>query len=382
MRQAVERFLLQSTPASRCLLITGVTTPAFAVYLLVHAYGLSQDEIRRGLRVPVMLGLQAALLVGTVVLSALTLWLWPRRRDRQALPGAEIIIALVVGGIYTLLAILSGLFTASANLILMGVLVIGLMLLQRRTMLVAFVVSLVILMSYDILVALHQVPYGPAINEHAFRDGQAVWWWARWRSLALYIGWGILLVLVLALFESLDSLHRHLAHLSSTDVLTGLPNRRSFMDRLQTELARQKRTGRPLSLVLIDADHFKRINDEHGHLMGDEVLKRLASVLNLGVRTPTDMAARLGGEEFALLLPDARREDAEAVCYRIQKSLAQYRFGGAGGEPLGITVSMGVVQSRGQGVEALLRAADANLYQAKREGRDRFVTSVLEDAAS
>jgi hypothetical protein len=206
MRQAVERFLLGSTPASRCLLITGVTGPCFVFFLAIHAYGLAHDDIRTGMRLEVMFWLQVALSVAALAMGALAVWLWPRRRQPEALPRVEIGLALLVGGVYTLIAILSGEFTAGANLILMGILAIGLMLLQRRTMLVVFAACTVTLLVCDVLVTRHWMPYGPAITARAFEGGRAVWWWETWRSQVLYIGGAIVIVLILVLFESLDSL--------------------------------------------------------------------------------------------------------------------------------------------------------------------------------
>ena len=192
-----------------------------------------------------------------------------------------------------------------------------------------------------------------------------------------YVGLVALLPLIFFLFARLDALHGDLNRLSSTDSLTGLANRRAFMERLHAEVRRQARTRRPLSLVLVDADHFKRVNDQHGHPVGDQVLATLASLLSLGVRSPTDLVARLGGEEFALLLPDTTLDEVEAVCWRLQKRLNAERFLDASGRPFKVTVSMGAVEGLAQPAEALLRQADSNLYRAKEGGRDRVVYSVL-----
>jgi diguanylate cyclase (GGDEF)-like protein len=171
-------------------------------------------------------------------------------------------------------------------------------------------------------------------------------------------------------------MHKQLRLLSNTDGLTGLANRRHFMDRLNAELARQQRSGRPLSVVLLDADRFKQINDRYGHAKGDEVLVALARDLSAGVRTPTDLVARLGGEEFAILLPETELVEADVVCARLQQSVRARVFESAS-ETFALTVSMGVVQALGASADQILWQADSDLYQAKRAGRNRAAFSVL-----
>jgi diguanylate cyclase (GGDEF)-like protein len=139
---------------------------------------------------------------------------------------------------------------------------------------------------------------------------------------------------------------------------------------LGDEVARQRRTGQTLSLVLIDADHFKLVNDQYGDDMGDKVLRTLGKLLMACVRSPTDVACRLGGEEFALILPDTRHEQAEALCQRLREQLAQVGFD-AGDHAFKVTLSMGLAEGRVLDAEHLLRKADQQLYRAKESGRDR-----------
>lgn len=131
-------------------------------------------------------------------------------------------------------------------------------------------------------------------------------------------------------------------------------------------------TGQPVTLLLIDADHFKGFNDRHGHLAGDMLLRVLARVLRDGLR-PADLAARFGGEEFALMLADATAESATRVAERLRQAAAAIRIPAAGGGTLrGVTVSIGVAELKpGDTLESLLATADAALYRAKDAGRDR-----------
>jgi diguanylate cyclase (GGDEF)-like protein len=161
---------------------------------------------------------------------------------------------------------------------------------------------------------------------------------------------------------------RRLEELSIIDELTGLGNRRAFDAALREEMARAARTGQPLSLLLLDVDHFKRFNDEHGHLAGDVALERVAKVISDTLRAE-DRACRFGGEEFALLLPATVEDAAVEAAERLRKAVATCAL------PHGpITVSLGVASSDGsRGGWALVRRADARLYRAKAEGRNRVV---------
>ncbi len=162
-----------------------------------------------------------------------------------------------------------------------------------------------------------------------------------------------------------------LVDLATTDPLTGLPNRRALRTGLDRGLDHAKRRGTPLSLILLDLDHFKTINDEHGHLTGDAVLRRVAEILKAHLRS-TDLAARYGGEEFAVLLPDTGSDAATRTAERVRVALsaAPIEFQG---RSVRVTASLGVVAYPEHGLTTaeLVHRADAALYTAKRAGRDR-----------
>ncbi len=155
------------------------------------------------------------------------------------------------------------------------------------------------------------------------------------------------------------------------DVLTGLPNRRLFDEALPRELTRCLRAGEPLTLAMVDVDHFKRFNDRYGHDAGDRVLRTVAQVLTHGIRA-SDMACRYGGDEFICLLPGMTAADAAA---RFERSLAQLaELAGQAGlprEPITFTVGLATAPDCGEDVATLTRAADAALYVAKDKGRNR-----------
>ncbi len=151
-----------------------------------------------------------------------------------------------------------------------------------------------------------------------------------------------------------------------TDPLTGLLNRRALDERLEAELARQARAGGSVSLLLLDIDHFKQVNDRHGHAHGDVVLRGVADAMREVARTG-DVAGRIGGDEFALLVVDAGAEGASVAAERLVQSMRQ----------MGVTVSVGAATADGEEartVQSLLQAADQALYAAKHAGRDRVAS--------
>ena len=160
--------------------------------------------------------------------------------------------------------------------------------------------------------------------------------------------------------------------LARTDSLTLLANRRGLEEAIAHERDRAERTGEPLSVVALDLDRFKRVNDGWGHAVGDRLLSAVGEALRAGVR-PYDVAARMGGEEFLLVLPATRRERAAEVAERLRARVAQLVVEGL---PERVTSSAGVAEhARGETTEALLERADAALYEAKRLGRDRVVVA-------
>jgi len=166
--------------------------------------------------------------------------------------------------------------------------------------------------------------------------------------------------------HELEAVNRKLAELATEDALTGVANRRALEQGLQREWLRCLDQRRPLSVLMIDVDHFKRYNDAHGHLEGDVLLRTIAQRLQSGHDPRRELLARYGGEEFALLLPGVHLEEATRRGETIRASMAN-----AGD---GVTVSIGAagfVPSVQAEPNSLLRRADAALYRAKRAGRNR-----------
>lgn len=194
-----------------------------------------------------------------------------------------------------------------------------------------------------------------------------------------------------------DGLIAQLRDRSNTDYLTSVMNRRAFIEAAERELANARRYGQPLALVLLDVDHFKQLNDLHGHAMGDHVLVELAALLQRAVRQG-DLLARFGGEEFVLLLRGV--EDVQALHFadRIRGDVARLALrppraegdpapgspGAASPAAIGITISLGVADTRnpGHGLDRLLARADAAMYRAKSEGRNGARLASRDDAVA
>jgi diguanylate cyclase (GGDEF)-like protein len=163
-----------------------------------------------------------------------------------------------------------------------------------------------------------------------------------------------------------------LATRSSTDELTGVLNRRGLFERIEREFALISRNGRPLSLIVIDADNFKKVNDTYGHAVGDEVLAALAGRIRLELR-PYDDVGRYGGEEFAVLLPACAPSDGPSVAERIRRAVCASPIVTSAG-PITVTISAGVAgvqPTTVSRIESVVAAADKALYLAKNNGRNR-----------
>jgi len=169
-------------------------------------------------------------------------------------------------------------------------------------------------------------------------------------------------------------LYKDIEILAITDGLTGVYTRRYFIERFDEEIKRSHQRESSLSFLMIDADHFKMINDQHGHLTGDQVLKEISNIIQENVRE-IDIVGRFGGEEFCVVLPDTQMEGARVVAERIRKS-AEKRSIKAYDNTLRVTLSIGIAiyPNDGKLVEELMDKADWALYRAKSQGRNCVIT--------
>lgn len=222
---------------------------------------------------------------------------------------------------------------------------------------------------------------------HLRKDGTAIWVEercrlasARRRGAPEYIGNMRDVTERKTLEDRLTAANADLTALSATDGLTGLANRRHFDQALAREWDRAAREQRPLSLLLLDADHFKAYNDMHGHPAGDEVLRTIASCVRAGLQRTADLGARYGGEEFAVLLPGTDLDGAMLVADQIRGAVAACAVPHRGAASGTVSVSLGAastVPRVGASAASLVEFADSALYEAKRRGRNRTEARLL-----
>ena len=184
----------------------------------------------------------------------------------------------------------------------------------------------------------------------------------------LAISLAVTLVVVLLTHLALSRYQRRIEEMASTDKLTGLLNRHAFIILVDKLMAAYRRAPRPISMLLVDLDHFKQVNDRHGHLVGDEVLAGVAAILRQGLRE-SDIAVRWGGEEFLLVLQGCNLAEAARIAENLRQAVAQARIAG---QDQGFSVSIGVSEFDGvETTDQAVNRADGALYQAKHGGRNR-----------
>jgi len=175
-------------------------------------------------------------------------------------------------------------------------------------------------------------------------------------------------------------LEQRILRQASTDYLTGLLNRRAFMERLEAELNRSDRQGRRIGIIILDIDHFKYVNDQYGHQAGDQVLQYVSNCLVRCCRS-YDYVARYGGEEFIICLPDADPDISQRIAERIRFALQEGSTLLPDGRLIKITASFGIAnlhKQRAEGLDSLISRADNALYEAKKNGRNRVIFSSTE----
>jgi len=195
-------------------------------------------------------------------------------------------------------------------------------------------------------------------------------------GIAYLAGGGLLFVLFFRLVgwvgRRIEDSQQSLEQLAAIDKLTGLYNQRMYYSILRGEIARAQRNGRPVSVLMLDIDHFKRINDNFGHIVGDRVLERLGILLRDSVRSENGVC-RYGGEEFAIIVPEFEVGAASEIAERLREIIEQTTFSGGKGQSIKVTVSIGVAAfpEMASSAEELTKAADSALYAAKEGGRNR-----------
>lgn len=373
--QQLESRIVERHDNSSALVLLAATLPVFLLLLSLQAIGVCWDDVRV-LYNPTWLGPSLYMQAGLVLWLSAMLWIaWRDRRLSDARPWfVQMTVVPCVLGL-TLLSVAHGLKDTPMDMVLLAELVFARALFTLRALRWALGLSLATVILSEWLTATGELPYAPLLIQPVYMGGELHPWWAFWVRVVFDSG---AIPVSGVMFFLAGTLNRHrlaLETLVRTDMLTGLANRREFMTRLEREAHRQARSGRPLSVVMFDVDHFKRINDTWGHPMGDEVLAKVGEILRSHTREQVDTAARYGGEEFVLLLPETDLFGAQHVAEKISARLREHAFM-APGQRFQVTQSVGIAQVVEGDTGWALKVADRNLYQAKREGRDRIVASV------
>lgn len=376
--------LMDWSLVDKALLLPIVLIPIYAQYLAWALYVLHRED--RGLLVDAVFleQQQAPAFFGFIIgaLGLLALGLVLRRRAPNAL-WFQHLCALYYSLTLVYCGYIIGSLSFAAGVVLIGAPLMGFILLERAVVYLAWGIALVAVIAISYAGSIGLLQYAPSIVAPMPGDFTNQVFWTT--STLYFAAPHILFIVALSDFMLARWRERETAFrtLSLTDALTGAHNRRSVLDQLERELARSQRQGPPLSVLLVDLDHFKKTNDTWGHAVGDEVLKAAARALAESLRE-YDMVGRWGGEEFLILLPTAGPEQALALAERCRQRLAALRVPAANGEVVPVSGSIGLATNPPQrplDAAALVHCADEALYRAKQNGRNRVEIALHDNLA-
>lgn len=345
----------------------------YSQYLLWGQYTLHRPDRDQLINVPVMQELTTLVLIltaGSILLFGTGLLL---RRQRPNSLRFQLLTTVYFALTLSVCSHYIGTLTLSAGVVLLGGPVFGFIVLNRAVVWTAFIVALTTIVGLSYASSAGLLPYAPVVIPPATAAAQLFWT----SSNFLFAAPHVILIVILA-DQTLNWWRKRedmIRHLSRTDALTGIHNRRSIIEMMEKESARTHRHGPPLCVVLLDLDHFKKINDTWGHPMGDRVLQETAALLRDTIRQ-CDAVGRYGGEEFMLILPDTSLEGAGKLVERCRANLANLNITSPSGARLPISGSFGLVCNQYHltaTADLLIKEADDALYQAKDGGRNRVV---------
>ncbi|MFZ5756164.1 MAG: GGDEF domain-containing protein [Pseudomonadota bacterium] len=355
------------------MLLMGILLPVFVQYAGWGLYVLARDDREQLIDVAFtysQIPWMGLLIAAALVLLAVGQFLKERVPDSKAYELlAVMFFALSLGYFGWMIGPLS----MPAGAVIMGAPLVGFIVFDRVAVTLGWLSVLTLLVAVSFAAAAGWIAYAPLIVQPAPGDlTYANFWtlsqffWAAPHMISTFV----LASYALARWREREQAFRTL---SMTDALTGAHNRRSTLEFLEREVARTRRSGPPLSVLLVDLDHFKRINDTWGHPAGDGVLQQTAWTLDEVLRD-YDLVGRWGGEEFLLVLPDTTPETALALAERCRERLAAMVIETGNGQRIPVTGSFGLASnasSLDEDATALVQRADEALYRAKQAGRNR-----------
>lgn len=373
----IQEQVIERRPVTGTLIFSLIALPFLGLLMALQGFAMWHAPTS-------LLYAHGGLWVAQGMLAGLSLWLgalaihaWRTRADECVcthLPWMTVtptVIVLVVLGIGY------GLKDTPFSLPILAALFLGRALFGMRTLVPSLLIAAAVLIFNELLYLSDHLRYAPLLSKPVFDGGPLNTWWAVWVRVVFNFSALPFSLMVFFLFGTLAKRRRELEDLVRTDMLTGLANRRTFMAQLEIESHRHARNKRPFCLVMCDVDHFKKINDTWGHPAGDTVLVELGRILRRTTREQLDTAARIGGEEFAVLMPETSLSQAMAMAEAMSEGVRSRIFVFDGKE-VSITQSVGIAQTDHGDGEQAMRVADDNLYEAKRKGRDRIVATLVE----
>lgn len=369
------RYLLEWHDRDKCLLLAVATLPLFVMCLLwvwftgqYTAFGaeyLSDSGARQ-----LVLWLLGCSLVWLLIIVAMVV---ARVRDKPV--GALVSLTIFYYGLSLIpMAYYAGLMMPMTGVVMLGAAQVGFILFDYRRVLFAFLTCLttMILLAWATLNG--SLPYAPLLVKDPILLSSIEGYWLLGQ---FFIGIPFVVVaftITYMLLSRWSYREAQAQELAITDQLTGLPNRRAILDVIERELARSKRSLSPVSVVMVDLDNFKTVNDTWGHETGDKVLRAAAKALRESVRE-SDWVGRFGGEEFILILANADQNSATQTVERSRSEVQSLTVLGENGEKIPVTASFGICSTMGDdaiGSEEMIRNADKALYHAKFTGRNRY----------
>ena len=363
---------LEWSPVDKSLVLIALLIPLYFQYLLWSAYVLNRPDRDALIHVDVahqFMQVEAWLILAGISLALIGLALrrrWPNLQLYQYVVLQFYALSLV------LMSYSIGTLSFCAGVVLLGGPIFGFILLDRLPVWLAFITALAAIVGLSYASAFGYIPYAPVRMASADQTSELFW-----MNSTLFFAAPFLVFLALMADQMLAwwrVREARIHQLSRTDALTNLHNRRSILDLLDQELARIQRQPSPLAVVILDLDHFKKVNDTWGHPMGDRVLQIAARVLRDSLRE-TDHVGRYGGEEFMLILPNTSLSAAMTVLERCRQHLISAEVMTDCQSRLQITASFGLVcqdQTPQLTSQQLIHHADEALYSAKANGRNRI----------
>lgn len=368
----IRRFdnILDWTPVQRSVLLLSVLAFVFTQYLLLHIYFLLNPSAY----------VHSAVLENTtkwhvlLVLSSIVLIKLAKAVNHSA--RAQRIVPYICTLYYsvTLVALgyLIGLLTASAGMVMVGAPLLGMVLLGQRVVYVSMAFALLLVFIVSLLTAFNYIPYAPLFVPEFWVAPEARL--ALFSSVLFFSAPHFVFIVAFADLILRQRKQRDLLieRLSLTDSLTGIANRRAIVEFLQEHLTLAQRKQRPIAVLIADLDHFKQINDRHGHLVGDQALRLSAQCFLQSIRE-SDRLGRYGGEEFLIVFPQTRLDEALEIAERCRQQLTEVELYSDTQQPVPLSASFGVYGvTDGQiDIDSLVRLADQNMYRAKQSGRNR-----------